>query len=73
MLQSSLDLAHTPPISPLSSPCVFYPFLNLPKSTFVECKIFVHDSHCLDKNLDEIDIDKLKDNLDIEDFTLIIL
>ena len=48
-VESSLDLAPTPPISPLSpSLSILHPSVDLPESTFVESETFVLDSHCSD-------------------------
>ena len=66
-LESSLDLAPTPPISPLSSSLpILSPSLDPPESIFVEFKTFMLANPCLDHTVDDIGIERLDEHFDVK-------
>jgi len=70
-VESFLDLAPIPPITPLSSSLpIFVSSLNPPESTFIESETFVLRSPCLDQILDDNDIERLEDDFEVKDLIL---
>lgn len=70
-IEFSPNLAPTPPIPSLLSSLPTLPYsLDHLEAIFIECESFVLSSLCLDQDLDDIDIEILKDHFEVKDLTL---
>lgn len=70
LLSFSLTQPHPSHFTPFFSLPLFLPSLDPPKSSIAEFETFVLDSPYLDQILDDSNLDRLEDHLEVKDMTL---